>query len=64
MLKKTKLYTEITYRDDRHRKSSLQAALADLVFYFLGSGSQRAGMRSGGLFLLLKKQAEYFAKGK
>jgi hypothetical protein len=64
LLKKAELYTERTYRDDRHRKSSLKAALANLFFYFLGSGSQRAGMRSGGLFLLLKKQAEYFAKGK
>jgi len=35
-----------------------------VVFCFSGSGSQRAGMKSGGLFLLLKKQAGYFAKGK
>jgi hypothetical protein len=47
-----------------HRKSSLKAALADLVFYFLGSGFHHAGIKSGNLFLLLKKQAGYFAKGK
>jgi hypothetical protein len=64
LLKKAKLYTEMTCRDDRHRKSSLKAALAGLFFCFSGSGSYRAGMKSGSFFPLLKKQAGYFAKGK
>jgi len=54
----------MTCRDNRHRKSSLKAALVGLFFCFSGNGSPRAGVESDGLFPLLKKQAGFFAKGK